>query len=227
MFKGLTKMEERLGRLPTWSWVSAVAAEVIPVEKEDGVVIDPAEVDEAEERKKKIEKEDNLQVRQLTFVEMVNGRSASKVLQAIAKMYAHLSYMALPVMRLHSDRAIDLQALLSTSTVCSLMETPWKLSGRVGAEIGYLSRAAATRVLLTETGLPLDHWPLATRHAAERRLQQRLKGMLMPHQVLLPFGSEGYAKVKYWTDRDRRWKGSMSSVKVKILRPDASMMGTM
>ena len=93
------------------------------------------------------------------------------------------------------------------------------MAGRRRRLASYLSRA--TRVLLTETGLPLDHWPLATRHAAERRLQQQLKGMMMPHQALLPFGSEGYAKVKYWTDRDRRWK--RVRVKVKILGPDASM----
>ena len=204
----------------------AVAAEVVPVVAEDGVVIDPAEVDEAEEWKKKIEKEDDVAVRQLTFVEMVDGRSASKVLQAIAKMYARLRYMGLPVMRLHSDRAAELTSS-TLRTWCQERDIyrtftdgdAWKLNGRAEAEIGYLSRA--TRVLLTETGLPLDHWPLATRHAAERRLQQQLKGMMMPHQALLPFGSEGYAKVKYWTDRDRRWK--RVRVKVKILGPDASM----
>ena len=41
----------------------------------------------------------------------------------------------------------------------------------------------------------------------------------MPVKALLPFGSWGYARVKYWNDRTTDFQRT----KVQILGPDASM----
>ena len=43
----------------------------------------------------------------------------------------------------------------------------------------------------------------------------------MPVKALLPFGSWGYARVKYWNERSTDWR--KARMKVQILGPDASM----
>ena len=93
------------------------------------------------------------------------------------------------------------------------------MNGRAEAEVGYLSRA--TKTLLVEAELPDSMWPLALRHAAERRLQLQLAEVKMPTQDLLPFGSYGYARQKDWNEKTRAWR--RSRVKVRILGTDATI----
>ena len=75
--------------------------------------------------------------------------------------------------------------------------------------------------MLVDAGLPDSMWPLALRHAAERRLQLQMADVKMPTQELLPFGSYGYARQKDWNEKTRAWK--RSRVKVRILGPDTTI----
>ena len=50
----------------------------------------------------------SFKVKNLVFAEPVLDRKAMNVLPAIARMYARLQALGLPVMRLHSDRAREL-----------------------------------------------------------------------------------------------------------------------
>ena len=68
--------------------------------------------------------------------------------------------------------------------------------------------------------LEIRFWPLAVRHAAERRLRGQLQALRLPVKDLLPFGSFAYAKMKEWTDR-RNWK--KARVKVQIMGPDMTI----
>ena len=150
---------------------------------------------------KRIEWEEGVEVRQLTFVEAVESRHSSHILKALGKIYAKIRYLGLPVLRLHSDRAAELKAkpIKEWCAQRDLYRTftdadSFKMNGRAEAEIGVLSRA--TRTLLLHAELPDEMWPLALRHAAERRLKGQLEMMKMPTQELLPFGSYGFARQK-------------------------------
>ena len=174
----------------------------------------------------RIEYEEGTVVKQFTFVEVVASRHSSHVLPAIAKIYTRLRYLGMPVYRLHSDRAAELRsgALKKWCAERDIYRTftdgdSYKMNGRAEAEVGYLSRA--TKALLVEAELPDSMWPLALRHAAERRLQLQLAEVKMPTQELLPFGSYGYARQKDWNEKTRAWR--RSRVKVRILGPDATI----
>ena len=58
----------------------------------------------------RIEHEEGVKIRQLTFVEMVESRRGPLVLQAVAKIYARLRFMGLSVLRFHSDHALELRS---------------------------------------------------------------------------------------------------------------------
>ena len=175
---------------------------------------------------KRIEWEEGVEVRQLTFVEAVESRHSSHILKALGKIYAKIRYLGLPVLRLHSDRAAELKAkpIKEWCAQRDLYRTftdadSFKMNGRAEAEIGVLSRA--TRTLLLHAELPDEMWPLALRHAAERRLKGQLEMMKMPTQELLPFGSYGFARQKDWSEKTRAWRRARK--KVRILGPDASI----
>ena len=95
------------------------------------------------------------------------------------------------------------------------------MNGRAETEVGTISRQ--TKTLLSQAGVSTELWPLAARHAAERRLRIQMEVMKMPVKALLPFGSWGYARVKYWNERSTDWR--KARMKVQILVPDASMTG--
>ena len=172
-----------------------------------------------------IQRQDDVKVRQLTFVEVVPSRHSKHVVPAIGKNYTKLRYMGLPVLRVHSDRARELTsaAMHKWAGDRNVFRTytdgdSWKLNGRAEAEIGVLSRSAKT--LLADCELEARFWPLAVRHAAERRLRGQLQALRLPVKDLLPFGSFAYAKMKEWTDRGS-WK--TERVKVQIMGPDMTI----
>lgn len=99
--------------------------------------------------------------------------------------------MGLPVYRLHTDRARELMAaqLKRWAEDRNIVKTTvpgdaFKENGRVEAEIGVLKRA--TRTLLKAAEEPGILWPMALRHAGERRLRRQLKAVGLPVKELLP-----------------------------------------
>ena len=61
--------------------------------------------DDTEEWKRKIEEEQNFEVKQITLVEILPDRSGPAVISGLSRMHARLRYLGLPLLRLHSDRA--------------------------------------------------------------------------------------------------------------------------
>ena len=57
---------------------------------------------------KEVEKIQDVTVRNLTFVEVLPGRSVQHILPALARIYARLRSLGLPLYRLHCDRAREL-----------------------------------------------------------------------------------------------------------------------
>jgi len=68
-------------------------------------------------------------------------------------------------------------------------------------------------------------WPLAARHAAERKLRQQLAGFGIPVRDMLPYGSTAIARQKIWFQKYMDWK--LSRRKVTVLGPDAAMSASM
>ena len=89
----------------------------------------------------------------------------------------------------------------------------FKENGRVEAEIGVPKRA--TRTLLKAGG---STWPMALRHAGERRLRRQLQAVGLPVKEMLPWGTIAYVRKKSWNERYR--SGSRSWAR------DASMSAT-
>ena len=197
--------------------------EILPEDGRDEVVKDE-KADDTEEWKKKIEKEENFTVKQLTFVEIVADRRAPTVVAAVSRIYARLRHLGLPLLRLHSDRARELQSkhLRKWANDRSILRTytddgdSWKCNGRSEAEIGVLRRH--TGIILKGTKTDVKLWPLVVRHVAERRLRNQLKMMGYKTHSLLAFGSVAFARQKSWVDRYEDWR--VSRKKVTIMGPD-------
>ena len=202
-------------------------------EKEEGIDVLEAKPrheefkdgDDREAWEKLVQKEDDVKIRQLTFTEVVPSRHSRHVVPTIGKIYTRLRCMGLPVLRVHSDRAKELtsETMFRWARDRNILRTftdgdSWKMNGRAEAEIGVVSRA--TKTLLTQCGMEPKLWPLAARHAAERRLRGQLEALNLPVLSLLPFGSYGYAKMKEWTDRGN-WKRART--RVQIMGPDMTI----
>lgn len=57
---------------------------------------------------KAVEEDQGVRVRNLTFVEVLPGRAVTHILPALARIYARLRSLGLPVYRLHCDGAREL-----------------------------------------------------------------------------------------------------------------------
>ena len=129
-----------------------------------------------------VEKAQDVTVRNLTFVEVLPGSSVQHILPALARIYARLRSLGLPLYRIHCDRAREL---------ISAPVRRWTLDrGIVNS--------------LTSTGL--DSWPLATIHIGERRLRGQLRSLGTPVGPLLQFGARAFALKKSWQDRYEPWR---------------------
>lgn len=67
-------------------------------------------LDDEKEWLSKIEQEQEFQVKQVTFAEVLENSGAAAVLEAVGRMAAKLNFLGLPLKRLHSDRAGEYQS---------------------------------------------------------------------------------------------------------------------
>eukprot|EP00435_Cladocopium_sp_Y103_P023320 s3116_g5.t1 len=208
------------------------AAEDPLMEEEDhaAAATKDVKVDDTEKWKEKIEEEQGFTVKQITCVEILPDRSGPAVISGLSRIHARLRYMGLPLMRLHSDRAGELRskAIRKWAEERRVYRTytdgdSFKSNGRVEAEINMVKKQV--RVLLKETGFNANLWPLAARHAAERRMRQQLEVLGCPTRPLLQFGREGYATQKIWNEKYQDWK--MVRRKVTVMGPDVAMSASM
>eukprot|EP00435_Cladocopium_sp_Y103_P007195 s4968_g2.t1 len=171
-----------------------------------------------------VEDSKNAAVKNLTFVETVESRTAAHVLPAIARIYSRLRQLGLPVMRLHSDRAREFTCLplrrwaqQRDIVVTKTSGDDYKANGRCEAEVGVVKRA--TRTVLSAGGHNLAWWPLVARHVGERQLRAQLRAVGYPVGELLQFGTRAYALRKWWQHRYEQWRDVRESV--IVLGPDA------
>ena len=203
-------------------------------DKEDDAAAAIKEVPQSMKRSKDvwdrlIEEASDVKIHSLTLVETLENRSTSQFLEGVARFYARLRSLQLPVLRLHSDRAGEMisrpvqQWCLDRSIVQTATPADdWKANGRAEQEIGNIKRL--TRILLKSAGIANDYWPLAARHAGERRLRKQLQqvGWVVPQ--LLHFGARAWVVKKRWKDRNDAWRDSREQV--RILGPDRLMSMT-
>ena len=95
----------------------------------------------------------------------------------------------------------------------------WKMNGRAEAEVGFIKRL--TKTLLKGSGVEENLWPLAARHAGERRWRSQLEAMNYSVKPLRAFGSVAMAKTKAWIHRSKDWEATREEV--SILGPDVTM----
>ena len=153
-----------------------------------------------------VEKSKDVMVKNLTFVEVLNGRAVHHILPALARIYARLRSLGLPVHRIHCDRARELISApvrrwsLDRGIVTTLTTgDSYKSNGRVEGELGEVKKHVRTIVASSELGL--DKWPLAAIHIGERRLRGQLRSLGYPSGPLLKFGAKAYALKKSWQER--------------------------
>eukprot|EP00438_Fugacium_kawagutii_P028376 Skav221620 [mRNA] locus=scaffold2664:42350:47284:- [translate_table: standard] len=166
-----------------------------------------------------IQENKNVTVTNLTFAEPVKSRATQHVIPAIAKVYARLRQMNLPVMRIHTDRAKEFRSAqlrrwtLDRSIIHTMTAADdWKANGRVENEVQQIKKL--TKVLISSNKCTLEQWPLAVRHASERRLRCQLRAVGWPVGDLLPFGSTAFSVRKWWQNRYEAWRDNREAVTV-------------
>ena len=186
--------------------------------------------DDTEEWKRKIEEEQNFEVKQITLVEILPDRSGPAVISGLSRMHARLRYLGLPLLRLHSDRAGELRSktIRKWAEDRKIYRTytdgdSYKSNGRAEGDINMIKKQV--RTLLKETGFEASLWPLAARHAAERRMRLQLEALQCPTRPILQFGREAYAMQKIWNEKYQDWK--MTRRRVTIMGPDVAMSASM
>ena len=165
----------------------------------------------------------DVRVKNLTFTEVVRSRAVKDVLPALARIYARLRHLGLPLLRIHCDRARELTSAvvrrwtLDRGVITTLTTgSSYKTNGRVEAEVGAVKRAV--RTLISANLCPLSSWPLALRHVGERRLRSQLQSIGWPAAPLLKFGTRAYALKKSWQDRCYPWRDTREEV--VVMGPD-------
>ena len=190
-----------------------------------GVISDEMLAQSEAKWQKLIEESKEVYVKNVTMVECVPSRQSKDVLAALAKMYAKLRSLNMPVLRMHCDRARELigkdvkkwcqdRDILMTCTSGS----SFKENGRAESEINLVKQGV--RRVLKETGTSVKYWPLAARHVGERRCRQQLEALGIPTAPLLPFGTRGFAFRKSWQGRYQDWR--MVREEVIVSGPDCS-----
>eukprot|EP00435_Cladocopium_sp_Y103_P029326 s3762_g7.t1 len=170
-------------------------------------------------------------VRQLTFVQPVKSRAVKHLMPALARVYARIRALGLPVYRLHSDRAREFssnetQAWAAERNILATITSgsSFKANGRVENEVGVIKKSI--HILISSGTCLLSQWHLAARHLGERRLHSQLNILGWPVGRLLKFGAKAYALRKTWQARYAPSRDSREEV--IVLGPDvyASLTNT-
>ena len=166
-----------------------------------------------------VEDAQNVQVKNLTFTEVVQSRSVKDVLPALARIHARLRHLGLPLLRIHCDRGqgTDISSgsqmdAGSRSDHYTHIQDQWTSGG--GGGCGEASRAHSHQCKLVSIE-PLaigfaPCWRKTTSKSASRNW--------MPAAPLLKFGTRAFALKKSWQDRYHPWRDTREEV--IVMGPD-------
>ena len=138
-------------------------------------------LDDEKEWLSRVEVEQDFQVKQVTFAEVMENRGGSAVLEAVGRMVAKLNFLGFPLKRLHSDRAGEYQSRMFDKWIrdrglCRTFTDGDNFGGN-GAECAVAQLKRGARTLLVAAGLDESYWCHASRHWAEGRLRRQLESM--------------------------------------------------
>ena len=144
-----------------------------------------------------------LQVQQVTIIHPMESRHASQVVHGLNTVLTRFKYMGIHVVRVHSDRAKEflshtIQKWIAAQGIVQTMtsgDDP-AANGRAESEVHQVKRRV--RFLLSQSGEPLSHWPVAARYAAEQRMRVQLSKLGCNVLPMLPFFSQVAVKRKRW-----------------------------
>ena len=158
-------------------------------------------------------------VRNLTFVEVLPSRGVQHILRALARIYARLRSLGLPLYRLHCDRARELISApvrrwtLDRSIVTTLTSgDSYKSNGRVEGDLGVIKKTCSNHHDLHGFGPQ----PVAIGGHPHRRTpaSRTTQKSWSPRWTFAEFGAKAYALKKSWRDRYQPWRTIRDEVQV-------------
>ncbi|CAE7914211.1 GIP, partial [Symbiodinium sp. KB8] len=196
-----------------------IEPELDPFEEDEGATVpDEEEDDEQKEMSKRFQKiyegiGDNIEYQTLHFAVPMNTRTSKEVRSKIQQIYLQLRQHGLPLVRIHSDRGLELKAKETRSWMADrdILATTGESqqpqqNGRAEALVRTIKRRVKT--LLRSAGLPMACWPSAGEFSARRQRDLALGNY---EDKDLPYGAPTHVKYKRFGEGGRydlleRWK---------------------
>ncbi|CAE7208082.1 RE1, partial [Symbiodinium necroappetens] len=196
-----------------------IEPELDPFEEDEGAAVpDEEEDDEQKEMNKRFQKiyegiGDNIEYQTLHFAVPMNTRTSKEVRSKIQQIYLQLRQHGLPLVRIHSDRGLELKAKETRAWMADrdILATTGESqqpqqNGRAEALVRTIKRRVKT--LLRSAGLPIACWPSAAEFAARRQRDLALGNY---EDKDLPYGAPTHVKYKRFGEGGRydlleRWK---------------------
>ena len=196
-----------------------IEPEIDPFEEDEGaVVLDEEEDDEQKEMNKRFQKiyegiGDNIGYQTLHFAVPMNTRTSKEVRSKIQQIYLQLRQHGLPLVRIHSDRGLELKAKETRAWMADrdILATTGESqqpqqNGRAEALVRTIKRRV--KALLRSAHLPMSCWPSAAEFAARRQRDLALGNF---EDKDLPYGAPTHVKYKRFGEGGRydlleRWK---------------------
>ncbi|CAE7319363.1 RE1, partial [Symbiodinium sp. CCMP2592] len=208
------------GRRPTGGRGGGTDAEIDPFEEDRRDAEQPDEEEDEEqkamnERFKALYKDigDDIDYQTLPFVVPMKTRTAKEVRSRIQQIYLQLRQQGLPLVRIHSDRGLELMAqetrewMASRDILATTGESQQpQQNGRAEAMVRVFKNRV--KLLLRAASLPMSCWPLAAEFHAKR---QRDLALGDRSDAALPFGAPVHVKHKRFGQGGRydlaeRWR---------------------
>ena len=144
-----------------------------------------------------------LQVQQVTIIHPMESRHASHVVHGLNTILTRFKYMGIHVVRVHSDRAKEflshtIQKWIAAQGIVQTMTSGDDPAANSRAETEVHQVKRRVRFLLSQSGEPLSHWPVAARYAAEQRMRGQLSKLGCSVLPMLPFFPQVAVKRKRW-----------------------------
>ena len=137
----------------------------------------------------------------------IPSRRPKDIISAASWITTRLKSMAVPICRVHTDRAKEFLSKDFRGWVQSLQAHQTTTSGnepqsnsRAECEINLVK--GLTRSLMHASKAPSNYWPLALRCASEIRFRRQLHGFGISTPMVLPFGVRAAARQKLWHKTD-------------------------